>query len=99
MTRGRKPLLERSISTNVYLPESWRTKLDLLLYSEVDGRVPKGAYQRFFIDRLADFFESRALDLGPYLGTLPGERAIRGRPATIEALEQYLQQPTSKEPA
>lgn len=98
MTRGRKPLLERSVATNVHLPETWRTRLDLLLYSEVEDRVPKGAYQRFFLDRLQEFFGTRELDLGPYLGSLPGERAIRGRPATIEALEQYLQQPTSKEP-
>ena len=90
MTRGRKPLLERSVPTNVYLPESWRTKLDLILFSPVENRVPKGAYQRFFIERLGDFFESRALDLAPYVGSLPGERVIRGRPATIEALEQAL---------
>ena len=43
MTRGRKPNVEPSLATNLHLPESARTRLDLLLYSPLEGRVPKGA--------------------------------------------------------
>ena len=91
MTRGRKPNIEPSIATNLHLPESVRTRLDLLLFSEVEGRVPKGAYQRFFLERLAEFFSTRPLDLSPYVGTLPGERTVRGHPQAIAVLEAALQ--------
>lgn len=39
------------------LPESIRAKLDLLLFSEVEGRVPHGSYQRFIIERIKEFFD------------------------------------------
>lgn len=96
MTRGRKPLVDPSVSTNLHLPESVRTRIDLLLFSELEGRVPKGAYQRFFLERLNDFFTTRALDLAPYLGSLPGEHVVRARPDTIEAFERVLQAATSQ---
>jgi hypothetical protein len=90
MTRGRKPSLEPSTTTNLSLPESERARLDILLYSEVEGRVPKGAYRLFFLERLADYFETRALDLSPYVGSLPGERVVRGHPQTLAVLEAAL---------
>lgn len=90
MTRGRKPAIEPSISTNVAIPEGLRVRLDLLLYSEVEGRVPKGAYQRFFSERLVEYFNQRQLDLSPFLGTLPGERVVRADITTAAALEQLL---------
>jgi len=92
MTRGRKPNVEPSVATNLHLPESVRVRLDLLLFSEVEGRVPKGAYQRFFSERLAEFFSTRPLDLSPYIGSLPGERVVRGTPQAIAALEAVLKQ-------
>ena len=41
------------------LPEDIRAKLDLHLYSEVEGRVPFGAYQRFLIERIQEFFAQK----------------------------------------
>lgn len=93
MTRGRKPLTVPTVALNVALPEDWRARLDLLLYSEFEQRVPKGAYQRFFLERLADYFDSKPLDLAPYIGSLPGERVIRAHPLTIEALKSLLEKP------
>lgn len=90
MTRGRRPNIEPSVALNVSLPEPWRVRLDLLLFSESEQRVPKGAYRQFFIERLADFFGTRELDLSPFLGSLPGERTIRGKPETVEALAALL---------
>ena len=91
MTRGRKPLTVPTVALNVALPEDWRTRLDLLLFSEFEGRVPKGAYQRFFLERLVDYFDTKPLDLAPYIGSLPGERVVRGHPLTIEALKAALE--------
>ena len=75
---------------NLALPESDRAKLDLLLYSEVEQRIPKGSYQQFFTARIREFFSGRELDLAPYLGSLPGERTVRGSPETIASLEATL---------
>jgi hypothetical protein len=41
---------------NLHLPEDIRAKLDVYLFSAVEGRVPKGAYQAFFIERINEFF-------------------------------------------
>lgn len=54
---ARKPNLERSIALRLQLPESVRTRLDILLFSEIEGRVPRGAYQSFFIGLLTKHFE------------------------------------------
>ena len=37
-------------------------KLDLLLYSEVEQRVPKGAYQEFLQARIQEYFSTRRID-------------------------------------
>jgi hypothetical protein len=39
------------------LPEDVRAKLDILLWSAVEKRVPLGAYQAFFLERIRDYFE------------------------------------------
>ncbi|TXH42215.1 MAG: hypothetical protein E6Q97_36065 [Desulfurellales bacterium] len=75
----------------MHLPESKRAQLDILLHSGLEGRVPKGAYQRFFLDRLDEFFATKTLDLAPYLGTMPGEAVIRGRKEVLERLQQLLE--------
>ena len=90
MTRGRKPNLEGSIATNLHLPASARTRLDLLLFSEVEGRVPKGAYQRFFLERLHEFFNLRTADLSDALNQPPGTHTIRAKPDTILAITAVL---------
>ena len=90
MTRGRKPNVEPTSSINLHLPETLRVRLDLLLYSELEGRVPKGSYLRFFSARLLEFFEHRTLDLSPFLNALPGVHVVSGKPETLEALRQAL---------
>lgn len=46
MPRPRAAIPRRLL--NLALPEDLRARLDLHLYSEVEGRVPQGAYQEFF---------------------------------------------------
>ena len=45
----------RSIYLNVGIPEDLRAKLDLHLFSSVEGRVPKGAYQKLISELLTKF--------------------------------------------
>lgn len=98
MTRGRKPNVEPTSSINLHLPETLRARLDLILYSELEGRVPKGSYLRFFSARLVEFFEHRALDLAPYLNALPGTHVVSARPSTLEALRVALEQSQKAQP-
>lgn len=88
MTRGAKPSLDPRVRLTLVLPETLRTRLDLLLFSELEGRVPKGNYQRFFIERLREFFEWRRLDLAPY-GFPPGY-FVAGPKEIIGRLEASL---------
>lgn len=48
----------RSIYLRVPIPEDLRAKLDLHLYSSVEGKVPRGAYMQFISERLSEFFQS-----------------------------------------
>lgn len=52
------PKIIRPSKLTMSLPEDIRAKLDLHLFSEVENRVPMGAYQRFFIERIQEFFGS-----------------------------------------
>ena len=91
MPRGRPPNINPSRPLNTHLDESLMARVDLLLWSEVEARVPKGAYQTFLNERLREFFSTRTLDLAPFAGTLPGELVVRGKPFTLERLQSLLE--------
>lgn len=46
MARPRKA--DRPVRQEIYLPESLHSKLQIILFSTVDGRVPQGAWSAFF---------------------------------------------------
>lgn len=54
---GRPKQTTPAVFRNIALPEPLANKLDLHLFSEVEGRVPHGAYKVFFSDLLEQFFE------------------------------------------
>lgn len=60
MTSGRPPNILRPVKLTTYLPEDLRAKLDLHLFSTVEGRVPHGAYSKFLIERVRDFLDTGA---------------------------------------
>jgi hypothetical protein len=39
------------------LPEHLAARLELFLWSEVEGKVPQGAYQAFISARIVEFFD------------------------------------------
>lgn len=59
MPAGRPQNILRPVKLTTYLPEDLRAKLDIHLYSEVEGRVPHGAYSAFLADRVREFFASK----------------------------------------
>ena len=75
----------------VWLPADLRTKLDMHLFSEAEGRVPKGSHQRLICQLLREFFENRSLDLAPYTGELPETHKVAGNPFTIHKLTALLE--------
>lgn len=58
MTAGRPPNVMRPSKIGIYLPEDLRAKLDLHLFSTLEGRIPHGAYSRFISDRIREYFDS-----------------------------------------
>lgn len=75
---------------NLRLPEDIRTRVDLELFSAAEGRVPLGAYQRWFIERIQEYFRNRRLDLAPYAGCDAGVFEVSGSPAALEILKRVL---------
>jgi len=73
----------RPIKLTTTFPEDVRVKLDLHLYSEVEQRVPKGAYQAFLVDRIRKFFSHRQLQL-------PTGEWIEGPPEAIAFVEEMM---------
>lgn len=45
-----------TVYTGIRLPLDVRTQMDLYLFSEYKGRVPKGAHQQFITQLIRDFF-------------------------------------------
>lgn len=70
--------------------EDLRAQLDLILFSEVEGRVPKDGYKSFFEARVSEFLSSRQLDLAPWADVAPGTIFVRGTPEALRVLEKTL---------
>lgn len=86
----RRPNLIPSQMLHLALPLPVLTQLNLHLYSELEACIPRGAYQRFFVERLREFFSSNQLDLAPFAGTEPGAFVVSGSPEAISVLERTL---------
>jgi len=87
---SRHPNLIPSKQLNLALPVDIHAKLSLHLYSELEQRVPHGAYSRFLVERTRLFFADEHLDLAPYLGSEPEAFIISGSPQAIAALKRRL---------
>lgn len=83
-----QPKIDRPRKLTTSFPESIMARLDLFLFSEVEGRVPKGAYQSFFLDRIHEFFGHRRLDLAPF--GFPQGFYVQGPRGMIDSLENHL---------
>ena len=57
MSRPKKTI--RTVYKNIGLPEDLVARIELELYSEVEGRIPFGAQQAFFTNLLTEHFAVR----------------------------------------
>ena len=84
---SRRANLIPSVPLYLRLPEDVRTRLDLHLWSELEGCVPRGKYQEFFLARLREHFDSDILSLAPY-GI---EGFIKGPAHVVLALKELIE--------
>lgn len=91
---ARPPAVIPSRPLNLSFPEDLRARLDLVLFSSVEGCVPQGAYKEFFSARTREFFAWRRLDLAPY--GLPPGFFVSGPPEMLDALRARLSTTTSE---
>lgn len=83
-----KKLTQQKVVLNLWLDPDLRTRLDLLLFSELEGRVPHGGYTNFFSNLLREHLEWKQLELAPY-GFPPGY-FIKGPKEMVEKLSREL---------
>lgn len=62
----RKPAVVPKQLLKAWIPLELRARLDLLLHSELEGRVPLGRYSAFVAERLREHFEWVEIDLALY---------------------------------
>lgn len=74
----------------VHLPQDLAAQVKLYLFSELEGRVPKGAYQTFFSNLVREHFNWKRVDLAPYAATPPGAFVVAGSPDSIAVLIKTL---------
>lgn len=88
---ARRPNVVPSKLLNVALPLPVYTQLTAHLWSDLEGRVPHGAYSRFLTDMIRLFFSEKQLDLAPFIvNSSPNSFIIHGSPESIEQLEALL---------
>lgn len=53
----RRPNVIPSIKLTTHIPLDIMNRLNAHLFSPVEGCIPKGAYQKFLVERIKEFFE------------------------------------------
>ncbi len=85
-----RPLaIDRPARLSLKLPESVLGRLSVHLYSEVEGRVPVGRWQAFFMERITEYFDYERLELAPY--GFPAGYFVRGPKEMIAELRKELE--------
>ncbi len=78
---------------HVTLIPALKQRLDLHLFSAVEGRIPKGAHKEFVENLIREFFEYKQLPLEPF--GFPVGYFITGPIVMVEALTKRLKGETS----
>ena len=76
-------------ATLISLPEDLRIRLELALTSPLEGRVPKGEWQKFFVARILEWFNWGTLSLEPY--GFPAGYFVKGPPEMLTAVRKSFQ--------
>jgi hypothetical protein len=79
---------------HVTVPAAEKQRVELLLWSDAERRVPQGAWQQFILERIREYFDQATLDLSPY--GFPLGFFVRGPKGMIQALKQRFEEVTSE---
>lgn len=74
---------------HIRLAPDLKAKLDLLLFSELEARIPKGAHKDFIESRLREFFDWQVQSLERF--GLPDGYFIAGPKEMVQALTNKLE--------
>lgn len=91
----RKPAIEPNFELHTTLPARLAARVELLLFSEAEGRVPRGAWQKFLVERLTEYFHHRRVDVGVLINRPPGDVLIEGNDHSINQLITHLKEVTA----
>jgi hypothetical protein len=86
----RKAAITPNKHLHTTIPADLAARLDLYLWSEVEGRVPQGAYQQFICVAIQKFFSERSIDIGPMIG-LETPVILTGTPEALATLTTLLE--------
>jgi hypothetical protein len=78
------PATVPSLHLHIKLEAEYKTQLETYLWSDLEGRVPKGAYKEWIEARIRDFFGGGVLEVAP------GEY-VRGDQRTIHLLKMKME--------
>lgn len=84
----RRPSTIPKVLLKANIPLELRVKLDLLLVSDVEERIPLGDISKFITARLTEYFEWETLDLAPF-GFAPGT-FVKGPKPFVDKLRESL---------
>jgi hypothetical protein len=87
----RHPNLIPTQMLNVALPLPVYTQMCAYLHSDLERRIPQGAFSRFLSELIRQFFNEKHMDLAPYLNVPSGALIVSGTPESIEALKRKLE--------
>ena len=79
------------VDVHLVIPAEEAAKLYLHLWSAAEQRIPNGARQRFFAERVREFFGRASVDLALYFPALAPGSHIYGNPALINHLRLILE--------
>lgn len=86
----RPPAVIPKVYLRLALPADLRMKLDMHLFSEVEGRVPLGKYAEFFAERLEEMLDWEILPLTPY--GFPEGFFVKGPKEMVDRLRNKLEE-------
>jgi hypothetical protein len=87
---SRRPNLIPSTTLNVAVPSDLYARLSAALYSEIEGRVPHGAYSRFIAELLRERFDEKTLDISPFMSLPEKTFHVTGGAESLLALKYHL---------
>ncbi len=79
---------------HIKVPAAVKQRVELILYSVAERRVPQGAWQWFILERIRDYFDYATLDLAPY-GFPPGF-FVRIPKGMLEIVKQRFEEVTTQ---